>query len=294
MKSPTPESADDIIKISRNLVFAAKVWGQRPTPVDDIVRFAELQIELGVDLSTVEPDFFSKSLQIARQALGKVVGMIDRRRKVIYLDQKQIIPRQNFVKLHEVGHDACTWQKELEYLDDETTISSEAKDIFEREASYFASCTLFQHEIFDEEMAKLPLSIKSAMYLGKMFGASNHAALRRYVEKSKNRCALLVLKSPEINEEYHAKIRDYFQSRSFSAEFGEIPWPDGKCGMEYVFVREIKRKRKLHEDGQIALVAASGEMVTFGYHFFRTDYNTFILLMPAGETNKSRITILPK
>jgi hypothetical protein len=294
MKSSILDSADDISKISRNLLLAAKVWGRRPTPVDEIVKFAELQIELGVDLSTIEPGFFSKHLQIARQALGKVVGMIDRRQKVIYLDQTQIITRQNFVKLHEVGHDACTWQKGFEYLDDETTISPDADEIFELEASYFASCTLFQHEIFEDEMAKLPLSIKSAMVLGEMFGGSNHAALRRYVQKSRNRCALLVLKNPETNGEYHVKIRDYFQSSSFSAEFGEIAWPDEKCGLEFVFVQEIKRNRKFHENGQIALMTASGEMVTFGYHYFRTKYNAFVLLMPTGETNKSRITILPK
>ena len=223
-----------------------------------------------------------------------MLGLLDRRQKTIYLDHTQNPSRKNFVKLHEVGHDACSWQTALGYLDDEKTIDPTADDIFEREASFFASCTLFQLERFDEEVEKLPLSIKSAKVLGTMFGGSNHAAIRRYVERSKKRCALLVLHKPEINGEYHVKIRDFFQSSPFSAEFGELAWPGAKCGLEFIFVQEIKRGRKLHEDGQIALVLGSGDTVTFSYHFFNSGHNTFIMLLPVGEKNSSRVRILPK
>ena len=294
MKKSPLDSAEDIEKISRNLLLSAKAWGKRPTPVDDIVRFANLQIEMGVDLSTIEPGFFSRNFQFAKQAVKKVVGIIDRREKIIYLDHTQNPSRKNFVKLHEVGHDACSWQSALGYMDDDKTLAHDADDIFEREASFFASCTLFQHEQFDEQVATLPLSINSAMMLGQMFGGSNHAAIRRYVEKSKKRCALLVLHKPEVNGDYHVGVRDYFQSPSFTEVFGEIAWPGDKCGLEFIFVQEIKRKRRLHENGQIALRIESGEMVTFTYHFFNSGWNTFILLLPVGEMNKSRIVILPK
>lgn len=275
-------------------MLAAKAWGKLPTPVDDIVRFADLQIENGINLSEIEPGFISKKFQFAKQALKKALGIIDRRQKKIYLDHSQIPPRKNFIKLHEVGHDACSWQKELGYMDDEKSLDPEAEAIFEREASFFASSTLFQLERFDEEVVKLPLSIKSAQALGQMFGGSNHAALRRYVERSTKRCALLVLHKPESNGEYHAKIRNYFQSGPFSANFGEITWPEEGCGLEYLFVREIKRGRRLHEAGQIALITGSGETVTFTYHFFNNGHNTFILFLPAGEAIKSRVIIVPK
>jgi IrrE N-terminal-like domain len=294
MKRPAIESAGEIEKISRNLLLAAKVWGKRPTPVDELVQFADLQIEMGVNLGEVEPGFISKNFQFLKQAMDKVLGIIDRRQKTIYLDHNQIPSRKNFVKLHEVGHDACYWQRQIGYSDDDKTLAHDAEEIFEREASFFASCTLFQHEIFDAEVAKLPLSISSAMHLGKMFGGSNHAAIRRYVEKSNKRCALLVLKKPEVNGAYHVGVRDYFQSTAFSKAFGEMTWPEEKCGLEFVFVQEIKRNQRFHEHGQIALQVASGEMVTFTYHFFNSSYNTFILLLPVGEINKSRITILPK
>ena len=113
MKQPPPDSADDIAKISRNMLLAAKVWGRRPTPVDDIVHFANLQVEKGVDLSKIEPGFLSKNFQFAKQAINKVLGIIDRRHKTIYLDHAQRPSRKNFVALHEVGHEACSWQSEL-------------------------------------------------------------------------------------------------------------------------------------------------------------------------------------
>jgi Zn-dependent peptidase ImmA (M78 family) len=293
-EKPPLESAAEIEQISRNILLAANAWGKLPTPVEEIVHFADLQIEKGVDLSRIEPGFISKNFQFAKDAARKLLGVIDRRQKTIYLDHTQIPCRKNFVTLHEVGHDACSWQKALGYLDDEKTLDPSADEIFEREASFFASSTLFQLERFDEEVEKLPLSIKSAQVLGKMFGGSNHAAVRRYVERSKKRCALLVLHKPDTNGEYQVKIRNYFQSHSFTAEFGELSWPEGKCGLNYIFVHEVKRGRRLHEDGQIALVVGSGETVTFSYHFFNSGHNTFIILFPVGEKNSSRVRILPK
>jgi len=295
MNGPPLEAAHDIDRITRNILIASKAWGKLPTPVDQIIQFTELQIERGVDLSTVEPGFLTKNFHFLSRALTKAIGMVDLRHKVIYLDHSQIESRKNFVKLHEVGHKALSWQSDLlGFMDDEATLDPSVKDQFEREASYFASDALFQLDRFDDEVAKLPLCIKSPQVLAQKFGGSNHAAIRRYVERSKKRCALLVLHKPQKNGEYSVLIRDYFQSQPFTAEFGEITWYGGKCGLEWIFVREIQRGRKWHEDGQVALVTGSGESVTFLYHFFNTPYNTFILLLPVGEENRSKVIILPK
>lgn len=294
MKANAVEAADEIDKISRNILMSSKAWGKLPTPIDQIVSFAELQIEKGVDLSTIEPGFLTSNFHFLSRALSKVVGLIDFRQKTIYLDHTQKVPRQNFVKLHEVGHKALPWQSHLlGFMDDEDTLDSEVKDLFEGQASYFASDTLFQLERFDDEAAKLPLSIKSPQALAQKFGGSNHAAIRRYVQRSKKRCAVLVLNPPIQNGTYAAKIRNYFQSPSFTAEFGKINWPDGSCGLEYVFVKDIKWGKKFHEGGQVALMSAAGQYVTFEYHFFNSTYNIFVLLMPSGEKIKSRTVILP-
>ncbi|KAF0177798.1 MAG: hypothetical protein FD161_2242 [Limisphaerales bacterium] len=295
MKLPPLGAAKDIDKIAENILVASKAWGKFPTPVDQIVEFADLQVVKGVDLSKVEPDFLTSNFHFLSKGLKKVLGLVDLRQKTIYLDQTQKEPRKNFVKLHEVGHKALSWQSDLKgFMDDEKSLDPEVDEEFEREASYFASDALFQLDIFDDEASKLPLGINSVKALAQKFGGSNHATIRRYVERSNKRCAVLVLHKPESNGEYSAKIRDYFQSPTFTAAFGQITWTNGKCGLDLVFVQEIKRGRKFHEDGQVALLTGSGEFVTFKFHFFNNTFNTFILILPLGEKIKSRIVIVAK
>jgi hypothetical protein len=293
MKNGDLDSSDEIEKIARNILIASKAWGKFPTPVDEIAEFAELQIEMGINLSEVEPDFFTTKFEFVKRALAKTLGILDRRKKTIYLDHSQIKSRKNFIKLHEVGHKACDWQSALGFIDDDKTIDPDINDKFEREASFFASSALFQLERFDDEVLKLPLEIYSPLTLAKKFGGSNHAAIRRYVERSQKRLALLVLHKPEINGEFSAKIRNYFQSTKFTADFGEISWANEKCGPEWPFIQDIQRGKKLHKAGQIALKISSGEFVTFTYHFFNSSYNSFVFLLPLGEMIKSRTVIVP-
>jgi len=293
MKNGDLDSSDEIEKIARNILIASKAWGKFPTPVDEIAEFAELQIEMGINLSEVEPDFFTTKFEFVKRALAKTLGILDRRKKTIYLDHSQIESRKNFIKLHEVGHKACDWQSALGFIDDDKTIDPDINDKFEREASFFASSALFQLERFDDEVLKLPLEIYSPLALAKKFGGSNHAAIRRYVERSQKRLALLVLYKPEMNGEFSAKIRNYFQSTKFTADFGEILWVNEKCGPEWPFIQDIQRGKKLHKAGQIALKIGSGEFVTFTYHFFNSSYNSFVFLLPLGEMIKSRTVIVP-
>jgi Zn-dependent peptidase ImmA (M78 family) len=294
MKNGDLDSSDDIEKIARNILVASKAWGKLPTPVDTITQFAELQIEMGINLSEVEPDFITAKFQFVKRALAKTLGILDRRKKTIYLDHSQIEPRKNFIKLHEVGHKACSWQSALGFIDDEKTLDPDINDKFEREASFFASSALFQLERFDDEAVQLPLEIHSPLVLAKKFGGSNHAAIRRYVEHSSKRLALIVLHKPERNGEFSAKIRNYFQSAKFTADFGEISWPNKTCGLEWSFIQDLKRGKRLHKNGQIALKIGAGEFVTFAYHFFNSSHNSFVLLLPIGEMIKSRTVIVPR
>lgn len=295
MITPLPlDSGPDVEKIVRNVLLSSKSWGKFPTPIEEIVRYTDLQIEKGVDLSKIEPGFFTKSIASFNRMKEKAKGMIDFKTRVVYLDQSQKEPRKNFITLHEVGHQAIGWQQQLKvHMDDDESLDPDTEEIFEREASFFASAALFQLEIFDDETRKLPLSIKSPMHLGQKFGGSNHAAIRRYVERSHKRCAVLVLKKPEEGGPFCVRIRDYFQSDAFTKEFGTIDWGSEPLGFRWGFVRDIQRKRRMHEDGQIAISCQAG-VVTFAYHFFNNGHNTFILILPVGESIKSKTVILTK
>ena len=292
MRPQPVESASDIEKIARVLLKDSKAFGKFPTPVDQITRYTEIQIANGVDLSKVEPSFFSKKFDIFNSAMRKILGIIDIRHKTVYLDLSQNPSRQNFIKLHEVGHDALPWQKEsLMYAEDERTLNPLATEIFEREANYFASCALFQLERFDEEADKLPLSLNSAMLLSRKIGSSVQAAVRRYVEYSRKRCAVLVLEKPSQNRTFKAKIRNYFESPSFKIEFSDLIWPE-ECGEEFQFILDLKTKRKFHENGVLNVTRADLQSMTLTYHYFNNGYNAFVFLIPPGEKNHSRTKII--
>lgn len=289
-------SKSDIEKISLDLLKQSKALDIFPTPVDKILSYSELRLEKGIDLSNIDQSFLSKFSDKVSQkfieTLGLVRGLIDRREKIIYLDLSQNFNRQNFVKLHEVGHDALYWQREiLEHLDDDTTLDSFTKEEFEAEANYFASSTLFQHDRFEHEMQKLELGIKSPMALAKVFGASIHATLRRYVEYSKNRCALLVLeKNPIKDNLIFCLKRDYFQSPKFTETYGNLDLPD-TFGYTWSFTKDYAFKKRFHEGGTITLTTENGP-TDFTYHFFNNSFNAFVFIFPKGEVNKTRTRII--
>ena len=287
----------EIEKISMDVLKQAKAINVFPTPVDKIVQFCELNYETGINLANVDKSFFSKaSFAISDNffhALKQVRGFLDRSDKTIYLDLTQIVSRQNFVKLHETGHQVLPWQREImEHLDNDDTLSIDSNEEFEAEANYFASITLFQHDRFISEMEKLELSLKAGMALGKKFGASNHAALRRMVEQSNKRCALLVLNtySGIISDGMQCSKRNLFQSKKFTDEFGELNIPQ-QLGYEWTFTQDYISGRRFHESGEVILNTSSGE-TKFRYHYFNNTYNGFFFIMPQGELNKSRTKIV--
>lgn len=286
----------EIERIAEHILRDSKCIGIFPTPVSKITAYTELKLDEGIDLSRIPESFLAKHGHAFREkvqsALSKILGAIDLREKTIYLDLQQNPNRKRFVQLHETGHHVLPWQKDIFCVDDETTLlAPEVKEEFELEASHFASVILFQHTIFDYESKKLPLSLKSAIALSERFGASRHASIRRYVERSPKRCALLVLEKASSNGDFSAPVRNYFQSRSFSKAFGQISWPS-PLGMEHSFIQELKMGRKYHEDGTLNTTNDNMELVTLRYHFFHNTYNTFIFMFPPSEKISSRVRII--
>ena len=283
----------DIENISMDILKQSKAIDIFPTPVDQIVHFSDLVFEGRIDLIHVEDSFLSKLSDNFASFWKQVRGFLDRSEKTIYVDPSQLPSRQNFVKLHEVGHHILPWQREtMQYIDNEDTLSYQTKIDFEAEANYFSSLTLFRHDRFISEMDKLELSLKAGMALSKKFGGSVHAALRRMVEQSPKRCALLVLeKFTDVPKNLpQCGKRDLFQSDAFTADFGELVLPD-QFGYTWAFAKDYIFKKKFREDGTINLPTPGG-MLDFNYHFFDNNYNAFVFLFPNGEINKSKTKII--
>lgn len=285
-----PFTKGDIDNCALQLLKSSKAFDIFPTPVDSIIQYAELAVATGIDLSKVEKSFFLHFPDIGK-ILSKVRGALIREERTIYLDLSQIPSRRNFIKLHECGHHVLPWQKStFDLLDDDNTLHPSVKEEFESQANYFASAMLFQLDRFETEMNKLGLHIDSAMYLARHFGASNHAALRRYVELHRKRCSLLVLeKDPLMGQRPEYKVRDYFQSGTFTASFDTIEWPE-YVGYTWPFVKDFYFKRKKTE-GLVTLSTANGSS-EFSYNFFDNSYNGFVLLFPVGEKQKTKTKIV--
>ncbi len=271
------EANKDIEEIAYNILLDSKTIDKLPTPVDEIVKYTELVVS-NRNLAQIHPSFVTEKIHLLKRAISKVLGAIDIRHKKIYLDLNLKTQKKNFVKLHEVGHNVLPWQKQcLEFIDDEKTLDPEEKERFEHEASYFASSVLFQLDRFDHEAKKLPLSIKSILHLSKLFGSSFHSAARRYTEFSHKRCSIIIL-----NPGKPVTIRDYFQSKYFTTEFGDLEnfWVNN-LNISLPFIRDIGM-RKLHEDG-VMKIKYEGTDLLLNYHFFDTTFNYFVFIKPLGE-----------
>ncbi len=283
----------DIEKISLDILRNSKSIDIFPTPINKIIEYSELIVREDIDISQIHENYLEKGSDILKRALSKVRGLLDRSRKTIYLDLSQMETRRSFVKLHEVGHDVLPWQKNIHTFleDDDTSLGEKTNEEFESEANFFASATLFQHDRFIDELNKYDLSINTSMQLAKHFGASIHATLRRYVEFSKNRCALIVLEniSPEGTIPI-CFLRDKFESKKFLKTFGELILPN-EFGYKWNFVPLYYHRRKYKVDATLTIITLNGE-VDFNYHYFCNGYNAFVFLFPHGEKKSSKNTII--
>lgn len=286
-------SASDIEKISYEILKSSKSLGIFPTPVDKIVAYSELIVREDVDISKIDPDYLSKASDTLQRAMFKVRGLLDRRHKEIFLDLSQLTERKSFVKLHEVGHEVLPWQTGIHEIlgDDDQSLSEDANQEFEDEANYFASITLFQHDLFVYELKKYDLSIEAAMQLARTFGSSIHAALRRYVECSEKRCALIVLENIAPRGQFvKCDLRNKFQSKKFTQTFGQIVIPE-TLGYKWDFVKDYYFEKKMRKNCAITLSTENGE-ADFTYQFFNNGYNAFVFIVPIGEKVTARKKVI--
>lgn len=260
---------------------------------DQIVNYSELIINNQVSLKSIHRGYLSKVSDALLKAVTKVRGVFDRSIKTIYIDQNLPDSKKKFVTLHEIGHGVIPWQtKSYEVIeDDDDSISHHVIEEFEREANYFASATLFQHDRFNDQLAKLNLGIDSAMYLSKLFGASIHATLRRFVEHSSKRCALIVLEGKTMGGLDPKCLKRYTSfSEKFKKTFGPLELPN-EFGLSWDFVKHHLTQRKGIVDGELTISTKNG-LTDFKYHFFNNTYNSFILFFPNGEKQKSKTRII--
>jgi hypothetical protein len=68
------DSAKDIDNIAFDILKGSKAFGVFPTPVDKIIRYAELKVTEKRDLSVIPKNYIGKSTERLKRALRKVRG----------------------------------------------------------------------------------------------------------------------------------------------------------------------------------------------------------------------------
>lgn len=277
-------STKDIEQISMDLLKQSGAIDVFPTPVARIVSCADLIVSGEVDLARHKESFISRIAGTAVNVWENLRGFLDRAEKIIYLDKSVQPSRQNFVQLHETGHDILPWQGAiLACADNDETLSPYVKEEFEAEANFFASATLFQHDRFDKEVREMGVGINQAKVIAKKFGGSIHATLRRMVEFQNRSCALIVLENRTL---LNCTRRDVIQSAAFKRKYGEIFLPV-LLDRQYPFADDYLNHRIFRVDRDVTMPTAAG-LVKMKYEYFFNRHCALVLVYAQGDLAKPK------
>ena len=294
MKTPpkiaTPRSADAVTAEVRRLLRAAEVRDQVPTPKSAVIACAQL-VETGeLDLAEYEESLSERASDFFHKAISKVLGFLDRRTKIIYVDPGLHDSRKTFVTYHEVVHKIAYWQHFTLTEDDDVTLSLECETLFEAEANYGAAEILFQCDRFEAEARDYEMSIDSALYLSQRYDASYHSSLRRFAERSNRACLLLVLKPTRRKHEdgttsFHVSYS--IPSKPFTLQFGEP--------LDLAFIEpdhELGRILNNGSHGEILLQDLKGFSRPCQAECFSNQYHRFVLLYPKDMPRSGRVVVI--
>jgi hypothetical protein len=186
-----PEDLRAVEARARNLIDRANAWGTLPTPIEDILAAAEIQVAptSAFDPARILAYIRNKGVDVAhrlKSALSKVFGLYDADKRIIHIDDTVVESKQNFLKLHEAGHHELPTHRKLFswFQECKKTLAPEIADQFEREANNFARFALFQGDSYARRAADLPLEIKTPMKLAPKFGASVYASARELLART--------------------------------------------------------------------------------------------------------------
>lgn len=290
-----PQEAQAIRYEADRLLREAGAVGVFPTPVDEIMRAAKIQvvpINLDDNYLTLLRRKAAQAGDALLSALSKVWGVFDPKARVAFIDPETPKEKLPFLKLHEGGHAVLPWQSIFGIFEDcRKTLDPEVKQQFEREANVFASEVLFQLDAFTSEAGDHAFGIGVPLRLARRYGSSVYATVRRYVSHSDKICAVVVLNPAEPAEPvgYFCSVRRVITSAAFARRFSNIAWPqtvtaDDALG-RLVPVNRMTGPRSLR------ITDANGDRHDVIAEAFKTPHQTFILIDATAKP--ARRIILP-
>ena len=265
-------SGSDITLCVKWLLHAADAGDRLPTPVNDIVAAAGLTRTDDIVLS---PSMISRAPKkmrpLLRSARRKILGVLDRRERVIQIKSARTAGRERFVTCHEVAHDIFPWQADLAVVgDNRQSLSPNVTAMFEREANQGAAEILFQQDLLRRMARDYPISISTPLELAVLFGSSIHATFRRWVEGLDAVACGLVL-DPNLTENRRSRYEQIFTPQ-WQQQIGRQSFPLTMTTTQYPFVSEELREGTFHTTSQ------DGTSVELRYETYTTGYRQFTLL----------------
>lgn len=282
------ESAGEIDAWVERLLRAASAYGRFPTPVEDIVRAAELtqadEYVLDESLIKKAPAYLRGLLRSARQ---KIQGLVDRRARVVHISSAiEHQGKRRFVILHETIHHVTPHQQDLLYADDHETLSRATRQLFEQEANHGAAGLLFQRDRFAKDAADLEVSTASIWLLAERYGSSFHAAIHRYAETHPGMVAAIVLERTARLSTPRTWRREEFMSTSmWNERFGRPVWPLMMRSDQYPFLAALD----VPQLGEVQLRNLAGDVDHVKVDICQTPYKSFVLLwVPQRRLRRAR------
>jgi Zn-dependent peptidase ImmA (M78 family) len=287
------DSGKDIARHTERLLREAEALGRFPTPVEDIISAANLKQD-------DDPLFADSILAKApaalaakvRQLRGRAAAALDRQERVIYVDDGvDHDGRRRFKQLHEVTHDILPWQADTAYADTNASLSWRTRVGFEQEANQGGAELLFQRTRFEEIAGEYELGFGAVLDLANRFGASYHAAFRRYVETHRIPMAGVVLeRSPCEASGTAYRRKEAVNSRSWVRRHEPVcGWPTVLRAVPYSFVDGIKTLGDQPLRSSLTYADLKNEQSTLQVEMWSNTYNVFVLLwLPRRERLRRR------
>jgi hypothetical protein len=278
---------DNIRTEATRALEAAGALGHFPTNVSAVMAEANAT-EVHDDVLS-EPGFLEfmrrqgrKAGGVLKSALDKVLGLFDARAGEIFIDRSLHRVKQTFIRLHETAHAYLPWQRKMYTLveDSALSIDPDVADLFDREANVFASDVLFQLDTFSKEANDQDFGIFVPVNLGKKYGASAYASIRRYVAKHHKTCVVVVLDPPQFDADsgFRAALRRPIPSPTFQARFSRIAWADHFTPDDDIGAMVPLGKRRASGKRTIELTDDNGNRHECIAEAFTQGYQVFVLI----------------
>lgn len=294
-----PDQLNNIKSYAYKLLHKADALDQLPTPVDQLVKSANLYVNEDFVLTTNYKNIFnftSKMEKVARPniyGIKKLLGLLHVPSGEILIDHSQHENKKTFIKLHEAGHGFLPHQRRLyEIMEDgKLELDPDIEDLFEREANNFASEVLFQLGKYEKIASDYTISIKTPIVLSKKFGSSIYASMRRYVQTHFSALALGVYN--KVNNIVGGPIfvlrRAPMYSQTFLKKFGSAIFPD-PCSICDP-LGNIMNSARLQTYHQCNLKDRNNNIYTCSLHIFNNFYEIFILIIPLKKIHHADTNI---